>query len=58
MNSDDKLFELMTKMYSDFSKRFDDLKDGVNENRNSIVKLESKIENEVSSMRVSCSEFC
>jgi hypothetical protein len=47
VNNEEKMFELMNKMYLDFSKRFDNLKSEIKENRNSIVKLESKIENEV-----------
>lgn len=45
---DDKLFELMTKMYSEFTDRFNTIDKKLDEkaDRQDIIKLENKIDND------------
>ena len=48
---DDKAFELLTKMYSDFTEKIDnlqkDLKEFSKETGNRLIKIETSLENEV-----------
>lgn len=45
----EKLFELVTKMYSEMQEGFGELKEEIRENKTSTTKIESKIENDITS---------
>ena len=45
----EKLFELVTKIYSEMQEGFEELKEEIRENKASTSKIESKIENDITS---------
>ncbi|NLI89953.1 MAG: hypothetical protein GX366_06050 [Epulopiscium sp.] len=45
----EKLFELVTKIYSEMQEGFEELKEEIRENKASTTKIESKIENDITS---------
>ncbi|KJS85150.1 MAG: hypothetical protein JM58_09240 [Peptococcaceae bacterium BICA1-8] len=48
MSQDDKVLQLMEKMYMDFNKRFDTLENAVLENKKALQKVDAKIESDIS----------
>ncbi|KJS22426.1 MAG: hypothetical protein VR72_05000 [Clostridiaceae bacterium BRH_c20a] len=48
MSQDDKVLQLMEKMYMDFNKRFDTLENSVLENKIALQKVDAKIESDIS----------
>ena len=47
---DEKTFDLLEKMYSEFSKKFDNIEKEVKKNSNHIIRLEDEFHNKMGAM--------